>query len=57
MAIFAYQPLEIARTNQVYAYPVWANVLGWVVAASSCSCIPIVAVYNMCTSKGSFTEV
>jgi hypothetical protein len=57
MAIFSYQPLEIARTNQVYSYPKWANILGWVVAASSGVCIPVVAVYNMCMAKGSFTEV
>jgi solute carrier family 6 dopamine transporter-like protein 3 len=57
MGIYAYQPLEISRTNDTYAYPLWANILGWVVAASSCICIPIVAVYNLYMTKGTFMEV
>jgi solute carrier family 6 dopamine transporter-like protein 3 len=56
MGIYGYAPLEIPRTNQVYAYPFWANLLGWIIAASSSLCIPIVAIYFLLSTKGSFLE-
>lgn len=38
-------------------YPKWANVIGWCIAFSSMSCIPIMACYQMAKASGSFTEV
>lgn len=57
MGIYGYIPLEIARTGAVYKYPNWSNILGWVIAASSCICIPVVAIYEILKAKGSFVEV
>ncbi|KAI3484110.1 hypothetical protein L1887_52904 [Cichorium endivia] len=39
-----------------YVYPKWANVIGWCIAFSSMSCIPIMACYQMAKASGSFTE-
>lgn len=38
-----YEPL----TNGDYVYPFWANVLGWSIAISSMSCIPLMAIYKV----------
>ncbi|CAF0752641.1 unnamed protein product [Brachionus calyciflorus] len=56
MGIYGYRPLTIMRTNDTYSYPEWSNSLGWIIAASSCILIPLVAIYNLCTAKGSFKE-
>lgn len=57
MGIYAYAPLVMVRTNVEYSYPNWANIVGWIIAASSCICIPIVAVYNLFKAEGTFLEV
>lgn len=57
MGFWGYQPLVIPRTNFVYEYPAWANVLGWMVAASSVIFIPAVALYQILIAKGTFMEV
>ncbi len=57
MGFWGYQPLVLPRTNFVYEYPLWANVLGWLVAASSVIFIPGVALYQILISKGTFMEV
>jgi hypothetical protein len=57
MGVYGYVPLEISRTGATYRYPTWANIFGWMIAASSCICIPIVAIYHLCKAKGTFLEV
>lgn len=48
-----YEPLQY----EGYIYPMWANILGWAIAGSSVLCIPVVAIFKILTTKGSFTEV
>lgn len=48
-----YEPLQY----EGYVYPAWANALGWAIAGSSIICIPVVAIYKILTTKGSFVEV
>jgi solute carrier family 6 dopamine transporter-like protein 3 len=38
-----YEPL----THGDYIYPFWANCLGWGIAISSMSCIPLMAIYKV----------
>lgn len=40
-----------------YVFPEWANVLGWAIAASSMSMVPIYAAYKFCGLPGSLREV
>lgn len=40
-----------------YLYPNWAVLLGWGLAMSSILMIPIVAITQLCKTKGDFTEV
>lgn len=47
-----YEPLR----NGEYIYPFWANFLGWSIAISSMSMIPLMATYKMLTTKGTFME-
>lgn len=49
----AYEPL----TYEEYVYPVWANVLGWLIAMSSVAMIPGIATYKIITTSGTFTQV
>ncbi|KAM7148064.1 sodium-dependent dopamine transporter [Molossus nigricans] len=39
-----------------YIFPEWANVLGWAIAASSMSMVPIYAAYKFCSLPGSLRE-
>ncbi|XP_007949813.1 sodium-dependent dopamine transporter [Orycteropus afer afer] len=39
-----------------YIFPDWANVLGWFIATSSMSMVPIYATYKFCSLPGSFRE-
>ena len=57
MGLYQYEPLAIGRSNDVYSYPVWSNRFGWIMAGSSCMCIPVVAVYYLLTAKGTLIEV
>jgi hypothetical protein len=57
MGFYGYCPLVIARTNQVYEYPTWANIFGWVIAASSVIFIPLVAIKEIIIAKGTLLEV
>jgi hypothetical protein len=57
MGLYGYVPLELPRTDENYVYPFWSNILGWMIAASSCICIPVVAIYYLATAKGTFMEV
>lgn len=40
-----------------YIFPEWANALGWTIAASSMSVVPIYAAYKFCSLPGSSREV
>ncbi|KAI8432724.1 hypothetical protein MSG28_013685 [Choristoneura fumiferana] len=46
------QPLQY----QHYMYPRWAEVLGWGLACSSILMIPLVAIYKLLTTPGTFRE-
>lgn len=48
-----YEPL----TYEDYVYPVWANVLGWLIATSSIAMIPGIAIYKIIVTPGSFVQV
>ena len=52
-SLVTYKPLKYND----YEYPVWGQVLGWCVAASSMIQIPIFVVYQMATAKGTLREV
>lgn len=40
-----------------YVFPDWANALGWTIAASSMSMVPIYAAYKLYSLPGSLREV
>lgn len=40
-----------------YIFPEWANALGWAIATSSMSMVPIYAAYKFCSLPGSLREV
>ena len=33
-----------------YVYPLWANILGWLVALAPIVAVPLVMVYKLCTA-------
>ena len=39
-----------------YAFPSWANVLGWCITFSSVICVPIVAMYKISQEQGSLVS-
>lgn len=51
--LMGYEPLSY----EGYIYPVWANVLGWLIACSSIVMIPGMAIYKISTTPGSFCQV
>lgn len=51
--LLGYEPL----TYEDYVFPVWANVLGWLIAGSSVITIPVVAIYKLLTTPGSISQV
>jgi len=40
-----------------YSYPYWANVLGWLIAASSMVAVPVLAIYHLVRLPGSPRQV
>lgn len=48
-----YEPL----TYEDYVYPVWANILGWLIACSSIIMIPGIAIYKIMSTPGSIVQV
>lgn len=40
-----------------YAFPKWANALGWAIASSSMCMVPVYAAYKLCSLPGSLREV
>ncbi|XP_064824161.1 sodium- and chloride-dependent GABA transporter 2-like isoform X2 [Oncorhynchus masou masou] len=51
--IGTYSPLKF---NNTYVYPWWAYGLGWILAMSSLSLIPITMVYKLYQAKGTFCQ-
>ncbi len=52
-SLVTYKPLKYNN----YEYPVWGQVLGWILASASMIQIPIFFVYQMATAKGTLREV
>uniref|UniRef100_A0A8C4FGU8 Transporter n=1 Tax=Dicentrarchus labrax TaxID=13489 RepID=A0A8C4FGU8_DICLA len=40
-----------------YMFPPWANMVGWCLAISSMSMVPLYAIYKLCTLPGKFCDV
>ncbi|XP_077994452.1 sodium- and chloride-dependent taurine transporter-like [Glandiceps talaboti] len=51
-SLVIYTPLTFDRSWGTYEYPEWAIALGWLMALSSITCIPIVAVVKLVLAKG-----
>ncbi|XP_018312137.1 sodium-dependent dopamine transporter isoform X2 [Mycetomoellerius zeteki] len=50
--LMGYEPLSY----EGYTYPVWANILGWLIACSSIIMIPGMAIYKISSTSGSFVQ-
>ncbi|KAL6265072.1 hypothetical protein P5V15_005163 [Pogonomyrmex californicus] len=50
--LIGYEPLSY----EDYVYPVWANILGWLIACSSIIMIPGMAIYKLSITSGSFVQ-
>ncbi|KAI4488584.1 hypothetical protein M0802_011474 [Mischocyttarus mexicanus] len=50
--LMGYEPL----TYEDYVYPLWANVMGWLIASSSIIMIPGVAIYKIIVTPGTFVQ-
>lgn len=40
-----------------YMFPPWANMVGWCLAMSSMTMVPLYAIYKLCTLPGKFCNV
>lgn len=40
-----------------YMFPQWANLVGWCLAMSSMTMVPLYAIYKFCTLPGRFCDV
>lgn len=40
-----------------YMFPPWANMVGWCLAISSMSMVPLYAIYKLCSLRGKFCDV
>ena len=43
--------------EKTYRFPVWADVLGWLMAGLMMACVPVVAVKTLLETKGTMSEV
>ncbi|XP_042191513.1 sodium- and chloride-dependent GABA transporter 2 isoform X2 [Callorhinchus milii] len=53
-SLIEYKPLKY---NKTYMYPMWAYVLGWLLALSSMLCFPLCVLFKFYTTKGSFKQL
>ncbi|UYV62769.1 hypothetical protein LAZ67_2001879 [Cordylochernes scorpioides] len=53
-SIVRYEPLVYADD---YVYPLWGNLLGWMMGLTSMVWVPLYAIYFLATSSGSLKEV
>ena len=45
--------VDFKRTNYAgYTVPIWAELLGWVIAVAEIGAVPAVALYNLYFAKG-----
>ncbi|KAJ7380043.1 hypothetical protein OS493_010750 [Desmophyllum pertusum] len=51
-SLVTYTPLKYDG----YEYPVWGQAIGWIMALSSIMCIPVVMIYKIATTPGSFEQ-
>lgn len=56
-SILHYTPLVYEGSAHKYVYPDYANVIGWLIAASSMSIIPLYIIYYLLSAKGTLKEV
>uniref|UniRef100_A0A8C7WZ37 Sodium-and chloride-dependent GABA transporter 2 n=1 Tax=Oryzias sinensis TaxID=183150 RepID=A0A8C7WZ37_9TELE len=52
-SLIKYTPLKY---NNVYVYPWWGYIIGWLLALSSMICIPLWMVYKIGTTQGTLKE-
>ncbi|XP_061600345.1 sodium- and chloride-dependent GABA transporter 2-like [Cololabis saira] len=52
-SIVRYSPLKF---NNTYVYPHWANILGWLIAATSLSLIPLFVLFKITQGEGSLRQ-
>ncbi|KAK2168161.1 hypothetical protein LSH36_20g15015 [Paralvinella palmiformis] len=50
---FQYRPMTLGS----YVYPLWANVLGWIVAVAPVIAVPLVMIYKICSAPAELTFV
>nr|WLN44339.1 NTT7 [Sinonovacula rivularis] len=55
-SILHYEPLKYVGGIGTYVYPFYANVLGWLIACSVMSIIPLYVIFYLLTTKGTFRE-
>ena len=55
--VITYSSLKYERKSVTYAFPPWAIMIGWIMAAASITWIPINMVYKICNSRGSLMQV
>ena len=49
-----YTPLKY---NNIYVYPPWGYSIGWFLALSSISCVPLFIIITLLKTQGSFRKV
>ncbi|KAK2183134.1 hypothetical protein NP493_318g03000 [Ridgeia piscesae] len=56
-SIASYNPL-VYKTSTAgdYTYPPWANALGWVIASSSMVLVPVVAIWKLSSTPGTWSQ-
>ena len=57
-SVLSYESLSYTSyTLGDYSYPQWANVTGWLIAASSMCAVPVIAVHQLVSQPGSTKQV
>ncbi|KAB7496667.1 Sodium- and chloride-dependent glycine transporter 1 [Armadillidium nasatum] len=57
MVILVFSLVEFRSASyEDYEFPLWANIVGWVLSFSSVLLIPIVAIFKICQERGTLLE-
>ncbi|CAH1778665.1 unnamed protein product [Owenia fusiformis] len=56
LSVIKYSPLTYTSQAGIYIYPSWANALGWCIGAASMVLVPIVAIYQLANTPGTWRE-